>query len=184
MRVAVHSPETVLLLTPQHPLGGVDTGVGEGGPDLLAVAGHGVVEAAAPQQPEVGHPDFSRSRRVLNGPVDPPALQQVRGQAVDRLQHGQPYEERLHAPRGGGPGRVLVVVGLIPSAPACGEGRVLRPFQVGRMVMVKGKPLLEVRRQFPFRMKGDSPQVVPRQRGGQPAHTESWRTSPLRVSTE
>ena len=29
--VAVHAPEAVLLLPPQSPLGGVETGVGEGG---------------------------------------------------------------------------------------------------------------------------------------------------------
>ena len=56
--VAVNAPEAVLLLAPQHPLGGVKAGVGEGGPDVRAVAGHGVVEAAVPEQPEVGHPDI------------------------------------------------------------------------------------------------------------------------------
>ena len=56
--VAVHAPEAVLLLAPDYPLGGVDADVDEGGPDLLAVAGHGLVEAAAPEQPEVGHPDL------------------------------------------------------------------------------------------------------------------------------
>ena len=30
--VAVNSPEAVLLLAPQRPLGGVETGVGEGSP--------------------------------------------------------------------------------------------------------------------------------------------------------
>ena len=90
--VAVHSPEPVLLLAPQHTLGGVDTGVGEGGPEFFAVAGHGVVEAAVPQQPEVGHPGIPGGRRIAGGEADPAAAQQVRGQTVDRLQHGQPTQ--------------------------------------------------------------------------------------------
>ena len=57
--VAVYAPEAVLLLAPQYPLGSVETGVGDGGPGILSVAGHGVVEPAVPEQPEVGHPDFS-----------------------------------------------------------------------------------------------------------------------------
>ena len=48
MEVAVHAPEAVLLLAPQRPLRGVETGVGEGSLDVRAVAGHGVVEAAVP----------------------------------------------------------------------------------------------------------------------------------------
>ena len=44
--VTVHAPEAVLLLASEHLLNGLDAGVGEGGTDVLAVADHGVVEAA------------------------------------------------------------------------------------------------------------------------------------------
>ena len=73
--IAVNAPEAVLLLAPQRPLGGVEAGAGEGGPDVRAVAGHGMVEAAAAQQPEVGHPGLLGGRRVVGGPVDPAAAQ-------------------------------------------------------------------------------------------------------------
>ena len=56
--VSVHAPEAVLLLAPENPIGRVESGVGEGSPEVLAVAGHGVVEAAVPEQPEVGHLDL------------------------------------------------------------------------------------------------------------------------------
>ena len=65
--VAVHASEVVLLLAPEHPLGGVETGIGEGGPAVRAVARHSVVEAAVAQQPEVGHPDLPGGRRVVGG---------------------------------------------------------------------------------------------------------------------
>ena len=102
------SPEAVLLLAPQHPLGDVETGVGEGGPDVPVVC-HSVVETAVPEQTEVGHLDLPGGGCVSGGPVDPAAAQQVGGQAVDRFQHGQPPQGGLHAAGGNGPRRVLVV---------------------------------------------------------------------------
>ena len=60
----------------------------KGSPEVWSVAGQGVVETAGAQEPEVGHPEFAGGRHVLRR-ADPPAAQQVRCQAVDRLQHGQ-----------------------------------------------------------------------------------------------
>ena len=106
--IAVHPPEAVLLLAPQRPFGGVQAGVGEGNPQVAAVAGHGVVEPALAQQAEVGHPEFAPGRHFRRW-ADPPAAQQVGGQAVDRLQHGQAAQRRLNASGRGGPRRVFVV---------------------------------------------------------------------------
>ena len=81
-------PVALLLFAPERPLRGVETGVSEGSPEVWSVAGQGVVETAGAQEPEVGHPEFAGGRHVLRR-ADPPAAQQVRCQAVDRLQHGQ-----------------------------------------------------------------------------------------------
>ena len=95
--------------------------------------------------------------------ADPPAAQQVRGQAVDRLQHGQPPQEGLHAAGGGGPGRVLVVSAVAAGASrlADGEGGIALDFQinhkVGRMVVVQGEPLTVRLGQFPLRVKCGQP---------------------------
>ena len=159
--VAVHAPEAVLLLAPQHPFGGVETGVGEGGPEVFAVTGHGVVEAAVPQQPEVGHPGLPGGRAIVGfgGQVDPPAADQVRGQAVDRLQHGQPAQGHLHAARRGGPGRVLVVGAAVVAIIrfTTGEGGAGLALQVNRMVVVQGEPLPVVLGQFALGVKGGPP---------------------------
>ena len=158
--VAVHAPEAVLLLAPQRPLGGVEAGVGEGGPDVRAVAGHGVVEAAAAQQAEVGHPGLPGGRRVVGGPVDPAASDQVGGQAVDRLQHGQPPQGGLDAARRGGPGRVLVVGAAPAVCASCitgGEGGVTLALQVDRVVVVQGEPFPVVPGQFTLGVKGSQP---------------------------
>ena len=87
------------------------------------------------------------------GQLTRPLRSRSGGQAVDRLQHGQPAQGHLHAPRRGGPGRVLVVCAVAAAVPclfACGEGRVARPFQVGRVVVVQGEPLPVVLGQFPL----------------------------------
>ena len=152
MGIAVNAPEAVLLLAPQRPFGGVDASVGEGGPEVRSVPCHGVVEAAAAQQPEVGHPDLPGGSLVVGGQVDSPAAEQVGCQAVDRLQHGQPPQRGLDAPRRGGPGRVLVV-GRIDGAAVNygtgqGEGRVALALQVDGMVVVQGEPLAVVLGQF------------------------------------
>ena len=153
---AIVLPEAVLLLATENPLGGVQPGVGEGGPEVGAVAGHGVVETAPAQQPEVGHGvvDARRSHvleRVCRR-AHPPAAQQVRGQGVYRLQHGETAQGGLDAPRRGGPGRVLVVgavsVGLISYRTRGGKGRALLVLQVVRVVVVQGEAFPEVRRQF------------------------------------
>ena len=143
----------MLLLAPQHRPGGVDAGISEWGPYVLPVTGHGVVEAAPAEQAEVGHPDISRRRRIGVGwPADPPACQQVWGQAVDRLQHGQAAQGHLHAARGGGPRWVLVAVAAIVLCyTARGKRGIARPFQVGRVVVVQGEPLPEVGGQISFR---------------------------------
>ena len=149
----------MLLLAPQRPLGGVETGVGEGGPEVLPVAGHGVVEPAVPQQPEVGHPEFAGGRLVVGGAVDPAAAYQLRGQAIDRLKHGQPSQGGLDAPRRGGPGRVLVVnavAGMVNRITG-GEGRVALVLQVGGMVVVQGEPVPVVLGQFPLGVEGGQP---------------------------
>ena len=118
-----------------------------------------MVETAAAQQPEVGHPDLPGGRRIIGGPVDPAAAEQVGGQAVDRLQHGQPAQGGLDAPRRGGPGRVLVV----GAADVCiiritgGEWGIAVALQVGGMVVVQGEPLLVVLGQFPLGVEGGQP---------------------------
>ena len=159
--VAVNAPESVLLLAPESPLGGVQAGVGEGGPKVRSVACHGVVKAAAAQQPEVGHTGRPGFRRVVGRPDHPPAAQQVRGQGVDRLQHGQAAQGGLDTPGRGGPGRVLVA-GFIPGGillhRTCdGEGRVALVLQVGRVVVVQGEPLPVVLRQFPLGVESGLP---------------------------
>ena len=151
----------MLLLAPQHPLGGVEAGVGEGCPDVGAVAGHGVVEPAPAQQPEVGHPGLPGCRRAGGGPDHPPAAQQVRGQGVDRLQHGQAAQGGLDAPGRGGPGRVLVAwavsAGLVPCRLSGREGGTVLVLQVGRVVVVQGESLPEVRRQLPLGVEPGQP---------------------------
>ena len=89
----------VLFLASQYPFGGVETGVGEGGPEVHAVAGHGVVEAAVARRPAVGHPGVPGSCVFTGGQADSVVAEQVRGQAVDRLQCGQAASAR-HAPGG------------------------------------------------------------------------------------
>ena len=133
----------------------METGVGERGPDVATVAGHGVVEAAVPQQPELGHPGLPGCRRASRRPTNPPAAQQVRGQGVDRFQHGQAAQGGLDAPGRGGPGRVRVVgvvaaAGLIIYRSRTGEGRANLAFQVRRVVVVQGELFRGVRRQFPL----------------------------------
>ena len=78
-----------------------------------------------------------------------PLRDQVGGQAVDRLQHGQPPQGGLDAPRRGGPGRVLVVGAARRLHPVSriaggGEGGVALVLQVGGMVVVQGEPLTVV----------------------------------------
>ena len=128
--------------SPEHSFGGVHTGVGEGSPEVFAVAGHGVVEAAVAQQPEVGQPGVPGGRRVVGGQVDPAAAEQIGGQTVYRLQHGQPTLGHFHAPRRRSPGRVLAVGAVcVGRNIAGGEGRVVLVLQVDGMVMVQGETL-------------------------------------------
>ena len=75
-------PEAVLLLAPQRPFGGVETGLSEGSPQIRFIPCHGVVETAVSEQPEVSHPDPYGGRRIAGGPVDSAAAYQVGGQAV------------------------------------------------------------------------------------------------------
>ena len=135
----------------------METGVGERGPDVATVAGHGVVEAAVPQQPEIGHLGLPGCRRVGGRPTNPPAAQQIRGQGVDRFQHGQAAQGGLDAPGRGGPGRVRVV-GATPTALVSritgGEGGVALVLQVDGMVVVQGEPLPVVLGQFPLGVEG------------------------------
>ena len=49
---------------------------------------------------------------------------------------------------------VIAVVATLHSIPASGEGRIVRPFQVGRMVVVQGEALPEVSWQLALRVKG------------------------------
>ena len=112
------------------------------------------------QQPEVGHPQFASGRHVRRR-AHPAAAQQVGGQAVDRLQHGQAAQGGLDAPRRGGPGRVLVA-GFVPGGillhRTCdGAGRVDLILQVGGMVVVQGEPLPVVLRQFPLGVESGQP---------------------------
>ena len=106
------------------------------------------------------YPDLPGGGRVVGGPVDPAAAEQVRGQAVDRLQHGKPPQGGLDAPRRGGPGRMLVVgpaaVRVIRISGG-GEGGVALALQVGRMVMVQGEPLPVVLGQFALGVEGGQP---------------------------
>ena len=137
----------------------MESGVGEGGPDVFPVTGHGVVEAAVPEQPEVGHPDLPGGCAIAFGQVDPAAADQVGGQAVDRFQHGQTTQGHFHAPRCRGPGWVLVVstvavrVGRVTGR----EGGVVLVLQVDRMVVVQGEPFPVVLGQFPLRVEGGLP---------------------------
>ena len=159
MGVAVHTPEAVLLLAPQRPFGGVESGIGEGGPHVRAVAGHGMVEAAVPQQTEVGHPGFPGGGLIGWRQVDPAAADQVGGQAVDRLQHGQAAQGGLDAARRGGPrwvfvvGAVAVAAGLIRYLTS-GERRVTLALQVNGMDVVQGEPLPVILGQLTLGMEG------------------------------
>ena len=86
-----------------------------------------------------------------------PLLEQAGGQAVDRLQHGQPPQGGLDSPRGGGPGRVLVVWAAptaLVSRITAGEGGAVLALQVGGMVVVQGEPLPVVLGQFPIGVEG------------------------------
>ena len=98
----------MVQLAPDCPLGDVEAGVGEGDPDVVAVAGHRVVETAVAQQPEVGQAQVMVG--PVGGPPDPARLQQIGSQPVDGLQHGQPAQRGLHPLGGGRPGRMLVGV--------------------------------------------------------------------------
>ena len=121
----------------------VDTGVGEGGPEVIAIAGHGVVEAAVPEQAEVGHPGFTDGHALPGGQGHPAAADQVRGQAVDRLQHRQSAQGHRHAPGRCRPGRVLVVgavVGMVGLLTADERGFAL-VLKVDEMVVVQGEAL-------------------------------------------
>ena len=106
--VAAHAPEAVVPLAPDCPFGGVEAGVGEGDPHVVAVAGHRVIETAVPEQPEVGHAQVVVD--PVGGPPEAARLQQVRSQPVEGLQHGQPAQRGLHSLGGGRPGRMLVGV--------------------------------------------------------------------------
>ena len=90
------------------------------------------------------------------GPVDPAALEQAGGQAVDRLQHGQPPQGGLDAPRRGGPGRVLVVwaAAVCISRFTGSEGGAALVLRVDGMVVVQGEPLPVVLGQFPIGVEG------------------------------
>ena len=93
------------------------------------------------------------------GRLTRPLRSRVGGQAVDRLQQGQPPQGGLHAPRRGGPRRVLVV-GAIAAAISritVGEGRVALALQVDRMVVVQGEPLPVILGQFALRVEGGQP---------------------------
>ena len=142
----------------------------KGGPYVLTVAGHGVVEAAVAQQPEVGHPGLPGGCvNVGGGQVDPAAADQVRGQAVDRLQHGQPTQGHFQAPRGGGPGRVLVAgaIVFVVSRFTGGKRRTALALKVGGMVVVQGEPLPVVLGQFALRVEGGpsgGPSLLPGRR--------------------
>ena len=121
-----------------------------------------MVETPAPEQPEVSHPDLSGGRRVSGRPDHSPAADQVGGQAVDRLQHGQTAQGGLDAPRRGGPGRVLVVgaisaLRLFPCRTRCGKWGTVLVLQVRRVVVVQGEAFGEVRRQFPLRVEVGQP---------------------------
>ena len=149
--ITVHAPEAVLLLALQHPLGGVEAGVGKRGPMVGAVPCYGVVESAAAQQPEVGHPGLPGGSRVIKRQVDLAAFEQV---------GGQPAHGHLHTPRRGGPGRVLVgcwAIARMVSLFTGDNGRPSLVFQMGRMVVVQGETFLEVLGKFALRVKGRQP---------------------------
>ena len=83
----------------------------------------------------------------------------VGGQAVERLQHGQSAQGHFHAPRRGGPGRVLVVgaVASVVVSFTTNVGGVVLPHQVDRMVVVQGEPFSVVLGQLPLGVEGGQP---------------------------
>lgn len=101
-RVAVQVPEAVFLLTTEHALGGVQSRITEGRPEIIPLARDGDEEAVAAQQAEV----FQRRRA---GDAQVAVAQEHRGQLVDRLKRRQPAQAALHTARRRRPGLMLML---------------------------------------------------------------------------